>query len=327
MPPTPPPPPGAPTPRTPAPPAPPPPPPPGAARVRSRASGAPSPRVSRPRKGSGRRRTGALRRSRGPRPRTRCAPAPGRRARRQRGAPRGTASRRGRAEPSSRRLREQRLDVGPEDLVRERADVLGADPPAPIDEEGLRHAVGAVIHGDLAGRVGRVREAQAEVPDELLRRLGLVLDVHAHHGDAAVAVRPPAPLEDRRLLVARGVAPRGPEVDDDDLAALGLQGERGAVEGRERDAGRGPADERRGDLARIHAEAVGEQRQHRQRGEGNEPAPRPAAHATFFFSGRIASTAPAVRTSPPIQIQLTRRFTWNLTVACEPSRAKSPRTR
>src|SRR5207249_2490406 len=162
---------------------------------------------------------------------------------------------------------------------------------------------------------------------ELLRRLDGVLDVDADHEDAPVAVRAPAPLEDGGLLVARGEAPRRPEVHDDDPAALGVEGERGGVERREGEARSGSADERRGDLARIHAEAIGEQRQQRERGERDEPAPRPAAHAALFVSGRIASAAPAVRTSPPIQIQLTRRLTWNFIVAREPSRAKSPRTR
>src|SRR3989304_5276466 len=81
------------------------------------------------------------------------------------------------------------LDIGAEDLVGDRAVVLGADPALPIDEEGLRHPVHPEVHRHLARRVLGVREREAEIADELLRRLAPVLDVHADHDPPALAVR------------------------------------------------------------------------------------------------------------------------------------------
>src|SRR4030095_6372099 len=94
----------------------------------------------------------------------------------------------------------------------------------------------------------------------------------------------------------------------------------------EPERGRRLVEERRGDVAWAHAKPVGEQHQNGHDGERDQPAPEPS-HAGVCRSGRIASKAPSVSTTPPIQIQLTRRFTWTLMVAWLPSRAKSPRTR
>src|SRR5262249_6930113 len=91
------------------------------------------------------------------------------------------------------------LDVLLEDLLAERADVLGADTALLVDEEGLGHAVDAVIDADFSGRIGSVREAQLEVPHELQRLVVCVLDVHAEDDDAPVAPRLPAAVEHRRL--------------------------------------------------------------------------------------------------------------------------------
>src|SRR5207249_7844146 len=66
-------------------------------------------------------------------------------------------------------FRGQPLDVLSEDLLAERADVLGTDAALLVDEEGLGHAVDAVIDADFSGRIGSVREAQLEVPYELQR--------------------------------------------------------------------------------------------------------------------------------------------------------------
>src|SRR5262249_52249986 len=156
--------------------------------------------------------------------------------------------------------------------------------------------------------------------------LALVLDVHTDHHHATLAIAAPVALEHRRLLVARRIAPRRPEVHDDDLAPVRGELERRALERGQREAGSRPPDERRGDVARAHPEPVGEQREHRDGRERDQPAPE-TLHALLCRSGRMARSAPRVSTSPPIQIQLTRRLTWSLTVACEPSRAKSPRTR
>src|SRR5439155_23490103 len=95
---------------------------------------------------------------------------------------------------------------------------------------------------------------------------------------------------------------------------------------REREGGSRTLEERRGYVARVHTEPVGEEGEHRQRRRRDEPA-RVPLHAVFFPSGTIARAAPSVRMSPPIQIQDTMRLTCTFTVACDPSRAKSPRTR
>src|SRR5262249_44805898 len=165
-----------------------------------------------------------------------------------------------------------------------------------------------------------------------------VLDVHTDHHHATITVGTPAALQDGGLVVARGLAPGGPEVHHDDLAALLGEGERLALEGGEHERRRRAADQRRGDLTGIEAKAVGEQREHGYRRQGDHPAPHPS-HAgcaprgtttvatTGLRSGRMASSAPRVRMPPPIQIQLTRRFTCTLIVAWEPSRTKSPSTR
>ena len=81
-----------------------------------------------------------------------------------------------------------------------------------------------------------------------------------------------------------------------------------------------------GSCARIGAEAVGQQDEERQHRDRDEPA-EVTRHAGFLPSGRTARAAPRVRMNPPIHSQETMRFTCTLTVAWEPSRAKSPSTR
>src|SRR5437870_7253687 len=196
----------------------------------------------------------------------------------------------------------------------------------PVEKERLGYAVHAVVHRHRAGQVLGVGERQAEFAHELLRRLSPVLNVHADDDDSAVPVLAPVPLQDRRLLVAGGLAPRRPEIQDDNLSAVRREAEWRALERREPEGRRRPPDERGGDVARVDTEPVGEQRQHGEYRERDQPAPEPP-HAGVRRSGRIASSAPSVSTTPPIQIQLTRRLTWSLMVACVPSRAKSPRTR
>src|SRR3989442_9919184 len=122
---------------------------------------------------------------------------------------------------------EQRRELCTDHLVGEGADMLGADRAVARDEERLRHAVDAVVHRDLAAAVARVGKGEAEVADELAPGLVGVLDVDADHDHAALAVRAPGALEHRRLVVARGVAPRRPQVQDDHLAP-----ERGEIDGR-----------------------------------------------------------------------------------------------
>src|SRR5262245_51973871 len=105
-------------------------------------------------------------------------------------------------------LREQRLHLRAEDAVGDGADVLGADAAPAVDEEGLGDAVDAVVDRHLSGGIAGIGEAQAELAHEALRGLGAVLDVDADHHHPAVAPRPPAALEHRRLVVAGRVAPR-----------------------------------------------------------------------------------------------------------------------
>src|SRR5262249_39758823 len=155
------------------------------------------------------------------------AAAPRRRARRPRSPPAwsgpcsGTPPRRSRpARSRSRgprgswrgRLREETIDRGLEDVVGDGAHVLEADLAAAVDEERFGHAVDAVVDRDRAFEVLGNREGQAEVADELQRGLALVLDVHTDHHHATLAIAAPVALEHRRLLVARRIAPRRPEV-------------------------------------------------------------------------------------------------------------------
>src|SRR5262245_8496409 len=239
-------------------------------------------------------------------------------------APPLSGARRARASPGFR-LSEEPLDRVAEHRVGDGAHVLDADAALAVEEERLRHAVDAVVDRHGARQVLGVGEGEAEILDELLDGLALVLDGDAQHDDAPLTIGAPVLLEDRRLLVAAWIAPGRPEIQDDDLSAVRLQRERRTVERGQPERGRGLLDERRRNVARTHAKPVGEQHQHGQDGERDQPAPEPL-HADARRSGRIASRAPSVSTTPPIQIQLTRRFTWSLMVAWLPSRAKSPRT-
>src|SRR5436190_6047213 len=130
----------------------------------------------------------------------------------------GRSAARSSARPRSGAVGEQAFDGGAEDLVGDRTHVLTADASLAVDEEGLGDPVHAVIDRDLPRQIPRVRERQAELPQESLRGLDRVLDVHAHDDDVAVTPRAPSALEHRRLLVTGGSAPRGPEVQHDDLA-------------------------------------------------------------------------------------------------------------
>src|SRR6266568_146462 len=111
----------------------------------------------------------------------------------------------------------------PGEFVGERSNLLEAHPTLAIDEEGFRHAVDPVVDGDAASRVGRVREAVPELGEKLPRRLFLVLDVDPDDHHALVLVVAPGTLESRSLVIAGGHAPRGPEVEHDDLAAEALE--------------------------------------------------------------------------------------------------------
>src|SRR5262249_30690532 len=99
-----------------------------------------------------------------------------------------------------------------------------------------------------------------------------------------------------------------------------------------REAGQGElrgglADEGRGNLAGIGPEAVGQEEEHGHHGERNAEAEPAHAHAGLRRSGRMASAPPRGGTRPRIQSHDTLKLTLSFTVACEPSRAKSPSTR
>src|SRR5438876_12432099 len=141
--------------------------------------------------------------------------------------------RRSRRGPASRWFLQKRVQMLAGELVGEGSYFLEAHAPLAVDEECLRHAVDSVADGDPTGGVGRVREAVAELGEELPRRLFLVLDVDADDRHALVLVRAPGPLEGRRFLVAGGHAPRGPEVEHHDLAAKPLEAHGVARERRE----------------------------------------------------------------------------------------------
>src|SRR5207245_9705752 len=131
--------------------------------------------------------------------------------------------------------------------------------------------------------------------------------------DAGVAPPLPAAVEHRRLFVAGWIAPRGPKVEDDHLAAQAFERDRLPGERLQRERRRRAADQRRRHLARIETEAVGEQRQHGDGRQRDQPAERPA-HAAFRRSGITDSTVRRGRINPTIQITVPRRERLTYTV-------------
>src|SRR5262249_16491862 len=80
-------------------------------------------------------------------------------------------------------LLHQRQDALAHDLGREDADALVADHAFAVDDEGLGHAVDAVVHAEASlAVVQRKRVGIAEAPEPGERLLGLVLVVEADHG-------------------------------------------------------------------------------------------------------------------------------------------------
>src|SRR5262249_12059601 len=118
--------------------------------------------------------------------------------------------------------------------------------------------------------------------EELPRRLLLVLDVDADHRHALVAIALPGAGESWRLLVAGRIAPGRPEVEDDDPPLERGERYRLAVEAGEGEGRRGLAHERRGNVARVGAKAVGQEREHGNRRHGNGPAQH--VHRTRLLS-------------------------------------------
>src|SRR5262245_15476143 len=178
--------------------------------------------------------------------------------------------------------------------------MLPADAARAVDEERLGNAIDAVVHGDAARGVGSIGKRELELRKELSRRVVLVLDVDPDEGHVLSLVPLPGAREDRRLLVARRIAPGSPEVDDDHPSAKRVERDRLALEGLQIERSGGLPDERRGYLARVRPEAIAEEQEHRQRREGNRPPEEASAHAGLRGSGGIAKAAPMVITNCPI---------------------------
>src|SRR5881396_539695 len=142
----------------------------------------------------------------------------------------------------------------------DRADALVADHAALVDDVGLRHAVHAVVDADPAVEIERrqpVGIAEALQPAERVVARVLVIEPVQRCCGAL------GKLDQHRMLVAAGDAPRGPYVEDPHPALL--------LQHRQLEVRRRLADQRRGDLARIEPQADGEQRY--QRNE-DDPDPR-----------------------------------------------------
>src|SRR5262249_61402604 len=92
----------------------------------------------------------------------------------------------GRGTPSRSSVLQERLELRTDYRVGERADVLAANSAVAPHEERLRHALDAVLHRELALRIRRIGEGEAEALDEGLRRLGRVLHVNADDHDTAL---------------------------------------------------------------------------------------------------------------------------------------------
>src|SRR6188508_2150733 len=164
-------------------------------------------------------------------------------------------------------LLQQRLDLVRQHVGRQRADVLQADDAVLVDDEGLGHAVDAEVDADPALDVverGVVRIAEAGQPAGGVLALVLVVEaVERHH----LLLRE---LDQQRMLLAAGDAPRGPDVEHPDLAAHVVESDRpaGVVEPRQGELRRRLVDQGRGHLARIELQA---DREHDSQGqEGGE---------------------------------------------------------
>src|SRR5438876_12269018 len=106
-----------------------------------------------------------------------------------------------------------------------RADDLLDDDAVPLDHEALRHPRGLVESLDGTGAVVQDVEAEAELPRELQHGGAVrLVDADRHDGKVVPGELAMQPLHGRHLDATR-LAPGGPDVDQDDLAAV--VGERG----------------------------------------------------------------------------------------------------
>ena len=93
------------------------------------------------------------------------------------------------------------------------------DPSRPVDDEALGELVGAVGVGEFAALVAQVGIGEMELAHETFGVGRGVLIGDAEHGGAMVFQAALGVLEQRGLRLA-GFAPRGPEVEHDDLARV-----------------------------------------------------------------------------------------------------------
>src|SRR4051812_1738234 len=195
----------------------------------------------------------------------------------------------------------QRQDPVAHDLGREDADALVADHPLAVDDEGLGHAVDAVVHPEAALAVvqgERVGVAEASEPGNGL--LALVLVVEPDHRRGARARQ----RGEGGVLLAARDAPRSPHVENPYLPFEGVRTDAlvGRTEGRQLERRRLLADERRRQLARVERQACAEER--RGDAEERERNEAPALHGCALL--KAASAPPAAMTSVPSQIQPTK---------------------
>ena len=175
----------------------------------------------------------------------------------------------------------------------DRAARDGGDAAAAIDHEGLGEAEDAELVADVAGAVAQHRVGEAVLGGEVAGVAGDVLDVDAEHGGVALLEALVPALEEGRLGAA-GLAPGGPEVEDDDLApvvgerAVAAAGQAGQVDLRRRLAPAGHQGLLDAAVRLVAGEPVREQRDERdddaQNGDRNG-ARQPAHDAARRLDG------------------------------------------
>src|SRR6266849_1382039 len=158
------------------------------------------------------------------------------------------------------------LDVLHHPLFGDCADKFRNDDSVLINDESFRNAVNAEINADLASQIHAIGECLAELPDKLPGWGLPVLDVRTNHHDAAFSVKLPPPLQSWCFLITSGVAPRGPEIYDHDLAAQRTRIKCPTGEERKPEIRHRSPDERRGDRPGISSET---EREHTDYGNGN----------------------------------------------------------
>src|SRR6478752_10213753 len=119
------------------------------------------------------------------------------------------------------KLPDQRQDFLREDLARHRADLLVADDAALVDHVGLRHAVDAVVDADASLRVDYGEVVGIAVRGEPAQPiLAPVLVVQSIDGHGARLRQ----LEQHRMLLPAGHAPRRPDIQQPHAAQALLRG-------------------------------------------------------------------------------------------------------